>query len=395
MDTHYDEIALDGIYTDNYPIYCREDKENVKLYGYKPASVRIARWLDCHSRGFIFVPGTMQPFDDPQRRICRYTHAEALWQGTLWLVLDLDRDDDGFKLHDPTHITDAEPMAETLLYCVIESVSSLVEHRGARFHGFALCEREITRRQEYDALMFGLETKLCMMTGAGRQPAQPVYGNAKPNHYRALFESVLTNKMMDKLIEIGYEIDPRLRETQPQARDFGYNPGTRGTATGHTYATDYEHVRDEKLRQWLSDYSVPLFTGVKYEVGIHTELYYVPCPFRHAHSDNSEGPTDACITVLGEDGSWGFKCFHVHCRDRHWAGFRDAIACPVRHSLCMQDIKPQKVEHTDVARVYRGVPCPICQEAGDAIYNIEQNRGIYACGVCPPIAIQDYQKQQK
>lgn len=385
-----DEILLDGIYTDNYPVRCRKDKAKVKRYGYKSASVTIDRWLDCHSQGYLFIPGTMQSFYDPQWQCHRYTHAEALWMGTQWLVLDLDRDDDGFRLHDPAHLLDADPLAESLLYAVLESVSSLIEHRGARFHGFALCQRQITNRQEYDALMLGLQSKLTLMTGAGRQPAQPVYGNARPHCYKALFEAILTNDLIDELTEIGYQIKPELHTKKPQARDYGYRPGNRSGNTAAAFATDYTQVKDETLQAWLADYKVDIYTGAKYQIGMHAEIHYLPCPFTHAHSESIDGPTDACITVRREDGSWGFKCFHEHCVDRHWEDFRDAMTCPVRNILRTQNQKPT-VEHTLNARAYRDVRCPTCQQAGDAIYNTEQQRGIYACrSGCPPIPIQNY-----
>lgn len=332
----------------------------------------------------------MIPFYDRQWKCHRYTHAEALWQGTQWLVLDIDRDDDDFRLHDPAHLLDADPSAESLLYAVLESVSSLVGDRGARFHGFALCEEKIETREEYDALMFGLQINLRMMTGAGRQPAQPVYGNARPNHYKELFESVLTKNEMHELMESGYEFNPELRIKKPQARDYGYSPGTRSGNTTQDYSADYKQVRNEKLREWLVDHNVNIYTGAKYQISAFAEIHYLPCPFRHMHSEQTDGPTDACITVAREDDSWGFKCFHEHCRNRHWADFKEAMICPVRNILCTQDTKIKTIEHTPAARVYRGVNCPTCQKAGDAIYNIEQERGIYACSVCPPIAIQDF-----
>jgi len=389
------EHRIPGIYIPTR-ICSRPDKElaSHRLYGFQRAEISIDRWMDCHQAGCVFVHGDMKPFFDTQWKKWRYSHREALWHGTQWIVSDLDRDDDKVPhVYEPSALTIADPNAENLLYGVCESVSSLVGHRGARWHGFVLFERIIETRQEFDAIMHGLQAELRFMTGAGtRQPAQPVYGNAR-NGYADIFESVITEKQMTQLANIGYDLFPILKTKRPQARSLGHQNG-RGGRVEKQRETNYDVVTDVKLRRFLKDYGVPIFQGKKEHIGGALEIHYTPCPFGHSHSDPIDGATDAFITVRSDSGKWGFRCFHEHCRDRDWKDFKAAITCPVRGALRSLNVSYSFVEHHPEARVYRHVKCPICLGNGDALFVHETQLPAFTCeseeDVCGPIAIDEY-----
>ena len=81
----------------------------------------------------------------------------------------------------------------------------------------------------------------------------------------------------------------------------------RKTVTGDT-------VRMPDLDTWLTEHSVPVREvvttgGVKKYILDH-------CPFNPEHKNK-----DAAVFQLS-DGSYGFKCFHNSCSDKHWKDFR-------------------------------------------------------------------------
>lgn len=383
---------LAGLYTDRIILKTPADKSRVIRAGYKSAEVTIDRWLDCHCSGYVFVPGTMRPYFDPYRKAHLYTHDESLWHGTDFTVIDLDNEASNPVL-DPTDFTYAEPNAPDFLYAAVESVSSMQGKNSARWHGFVLFARTITTREEYDAILVGLSAQLEYMTGAGRQPAQPVYGNAREGHYVEIFESVLSESVMSELAETGYQRFPNWRASKPQAREKQYSRGYGGKT--RKAQADYTIVKDPKLRQFLKDYNVVIYEGARFETSRHAEIYYTPCPFAADHSTHFDGATDAFITVNASDGKWGFGCFHAHCVDAHrdWNQFRQAVTCPIRAVLKTNNIKPKSVEFEAEGRVYRGLTCPSCQTLGDAVYLISEFRSVFVCEKCAPVSFDTYQSQ--
>ena len=225
------EPEVDGLYIDRTIIKSQDTKAIAanQLWGWKRATVSIDRWIDCHQKGFVFVPGILKPFTNSYGYL-QYTHSEALWHGTRWFVIDYDNDD-GVKLPRLADIPMIDPDAEELFYAVCESSSSRVGDNAARGHGFVLLESPIIHRERFDALMFGMRDTLLFMTGAGRAPTQPCYGNAREDQAFELYENVLTDAKVDELCEIGYTKYAALcpREVKEQARDRGYTP-SRGAA---------------------------------------------------------------------------------------------------------------------------------------------------------------------
>ena len=124
--------------------------------------IPLSRWVDCHRRGFAFVAGDMQSYIDTCGRQ-QFSHREALWHGTEWAVLDLDHDD--IDTHDARSLPQLCPEADELLFAACESLSSNVDGQYARWHGFILLERPILRKEEYTALLWGLQERLSFCIG--------------------------------------------------------------------------------------------------------------------------------------------------------------------------------------------------------------------------------------
>ena len=393
-----DTLSLDvltqpiaGLFTGNpeSPIQTPADKKRVKRYGYQYACLPIDRWLDCHNAGLVFIPANMQAYLDPLEKRYKYTHTEALWHGSDYTVVDLDNERMNPVL-DPADFTFAEPHATDFLYAVVESVSSLQEGNSARWHGFVRFAKTVTTRQEYQAILLGLSAQLKYMTGADRQPAQPVYGNAREGCYTEIFESVLSESTMLALAEIGYQTLPSLRSQKIQEREKPYSHGYGGNA--RKVHADYDTVKDAKLRQFLIDYQVPIYVGARFETTKHTEIYYTPCPFASEHSTRNDGATDAFLTISTDDGKWGFGCYHEHCEKRCWKDFKAAITCPIRSALKAKRIRPSQVDFDDAGRIYRGLRCPICSSSASAVYLALEYRKVFVCEKCEPIPFEPYLK---
>lgn len=79
------------------------------------------------------------------------------------------------------------------------------------------------------------------------------------------------------------------------------------------------------LQSWLTEHNVPVRETVS--TGGGTKYVLECCPFNPAHNKK-----DAAVFELA-DGSFGFKCFHDSCSDKHWREFRlhyepDAYSVP-------------------------------------------------------------------
>jgi RecA/RadA recombinase len=68
------------------------------------------------------------------------------------------------------------------------------------------------------------------------------------------------------------------------------------------------------LQAWLTEHNVPIRETIS--MGGGTKYVLECCPFNSAHDKK-----DAAVFQLS-DGSFGFKCFHNSCSDKHWKEFR-------------------------------------------------------------------------
>lgn len=388
---------VSGLYTPVMTYTHPAQKQAAKRWGYRRVEIPLSRWVDCHRHGFAFVPGDMWSYVDRGRT--RYTHAERLWQGTEWTVLDLDHDD--IDTHDVTCLPQLCPELSDLLFAACESLSANVNGRPARWHGFVLLERPITTRQEYKALLLGLRERLWVLEGVERQPAQMVYGNGRPGAYYELFENVLSESLIQELVEVGYTLIPDLRNPRPQARDMPRTGGFTSRGITRAMLTDFASIEPPKLREFLSAFQVPMYAGKK--TSTSRKLYYLPCPFSADHTEEIAA-TDAYISV-DDEGRWGFGCFHTHCQDRlarakdldetasGWRVFSDAVRCPVRAGLRQVGLKHSGVIHAEAARVYQGIPCPRhAGHHGSALFRHEDKQRIFLCDVedCEPVGWQEF-----
>ena len=387
-----------GLWTPAKRYRHQADKSSPRFYDYRRAVLPLSRWVDCHRRGFVAVPGDFHTYRDDAGQM-QYTHDLQWWQGTEWTVLDLDHDD--INTPDGTCLPQLCPAASELLFAACESLSSNVDGRPARWHGYLLLERPITRKEEYTALLLGLKSRLWVMTGEMRAPTQPVFGNGRTNAYCELFENVLSESLIQELVEVGYTLIPDLRNPKPQARDMPRTGGFTSRRITRAMLTDFASIEPPKLREFLSAFQVPMYAGKK--TSTSRTLYYLPCPFSADHTEEIAA-TDAYISV-DDEGRWGFGCFHTHCKNRlaraerldetasGWRVFSDAVRCPVRMGLIQVGLKHSCVLHKPEARIYKGIPCPRHDaHRGSAVFRFEDKQRIFVCDAedCEPVGWQEF-----
>ena len=171
----------------------------------------------------------------------QYTHQSEGWRGTQFVFADTDvttldnHPDAPEPFTDPHQLFELYPQLPNEAFSIGHSLSSLSTakpppHVRART-GFLL-EQIITRIDDYDALLRGL-AKQYPMISTGRQPAQPVFGNAGHRRYyeegkvrvckeqrfsTKIFGNVLTRQRVLVLIEIGRQnANVPTETTVPQA----------------------------------------------------------------------------------------------------------------------------------------------------------------------------------
>ena len=104
-----------------------------------------------------------------------------------------------------------------------------------------------------------------------------------------------------------YEITPK-EILQKLAENAPKKDRPRVAYTGDVY-------KMPPLADWLTQHNVPVRETVT--AGGVTKYILQCCPFNADHKNK-----DAAVFELA-DGSYGFKCFHNSCSDKHWREFRE------------------------------------------------------------------------
>lgn len=107
----------------------------------------------------------------------------------------------------------------------------------------------------------------------------------------------------------------------------------------------YEDSNASKLwiRKWITDRSVPV-TGEEKEKDGNTYIY-VECPQNPDHKD--------AAVIIGNNGTFGFKCFHDSCSNLNWHSYRkiyepEAYADSVDSASGTNSDEGKKTSQTDI-----------------------------------------------
>ena len=316
------------------------------LWGWQYEARLPQEWIRLLNQGRVIVPGAFEKTESETKGHYRYSHRKGGWRGASLIICDgdvikgVEFDDEGNDKN-PTGIeafTDPQTLFELLpnldkeAYAIGHSVNSLSTEKPpphVRTRIAFLLETPITDEQDYTWLLQGLAL-IYPIISAGRQPAQPVYGNAanrrtindgklveldEPFTSR-IFGNVLSDARVAEII--GYA------ETEQRQIDEEAN-ANRDTEAGNNSGTyDGERIA---LTDWLNRHGVTIKgerQGPTHDNKI-TTMYHVKCPWEGEHTE-AFGVRDTAVFVDPADNRWCFNCFHAHCEHRGWEDYRAKIA---------------------------------------------------------------------
>ena len=314
------------------------------LWGWQYHPKSPSEWIKLLDQGRIIVPGIFIKTETATKGHYRYSHKEKGWCGTQMIfcdgdnIKDVEFDDEG-KDKNPTGIpyfTDPNILFERLpalkneVYAIGHSVNSLSQDKPpphVRTRIAFLLEEIITDNRRFKDFLRGLSLDYPIISGAERQPAQPVYGNAGNRHVvkgeklieldepftTQIFGNVLSAQRANQIIKKGETERKRIEEEAKAKREAG------GSATDNNSEYTGEPVN---LVNWLDEHNVSIIDTRKYE---GNTMYLVSCPWENEHTEDF-GARDTAVFVDQDNDKWCFNCFHDHCKHRGWEDYRAKVA---------------------------------------------------------------------
>ena len=290
------------------------------LYGWEFVQLSAPDWIKELEAGHTVVMGGMIPKDDG----VSYTHAEEYWVGTHFVCADADNlvgvdfDQNGNDENpeglqawtEDTGLSERYPDLKNQVYAVGQSVSSMTKAKPHRRYRLIFAfDKPIRTRAEYSAVLHTLHLKFPIICDDDRQPAQPVFGNARPETGKFhICGNIL--KLDGYLAELEPE-QPEPEQTQPLEVS---NPVPTTTPTTPT--------KSLTLDEFISENSIA--TIKPRPKGGH----FVECPYQSEHASGKNTETDAYIWE-NPDGTFAFYCSHSTCKQKGrntWQSFRDKVA---------------------------------------------------------------------
>ena len=245
-----------------------------------------------------------------------YTHAEKYWKLTYFVMCDadnikgvdfdshgVDENPDGVvPWTDKGGLSDLYPNLKDRVYAVAESVSSMADWKETPHRRYRLIFRfdePITDGEHYRHILLALADEFPIIPKVERQPAQPVFGNAREG-FSEVHICGNTLKLSD------------------------YPKNTDTLTTTATQATPNTQARTEypkkTLREWLGTWSI----AYEEDAGV-SEKYFVECPYKQHHTDGICKPKDSYVFV-NESGKFAFHCSHASCKSAGrttWKSFKE------------------------------------------------------------------------
>jgi len=124
----------------------------------------------------------------------------------------------------------------------------------------------------------------------------------RPHRYSAIRKvpAVIVPVQIEQLLAL----KPIAQETKKSIIIKGQTPSK--IATGNT--------EPEKMEEFLDYYEIDHKVARREKNGWSWQIF--PCPFNDTHNIGEVGIS------LGDDGKYGFKCFHESCQEMHWQEFK-------------------------------------------------------------------------
>lgn len=277
------------------------------LAGWEKVEQSAEAWMQELEKGRTIILADMDASDTGA-----YTHAEKYWKSTYFVMCDadnikgvdfdthgVDENPDGVEpWTGKGGLSELYPSLKDKVYAVAESVSSMADWKETPHRRYRLIFRfdePITDGEHYRHILLALADEFAIIPKVERQPAQPVFGNAREG-----FSGV-------------HICGNTLKLSDYQKNAAGTLPTTPNTRARTEYPT-------KTLREWLGMHSI----AYEEDAGV-SEKYFVECPYKQHHTEGKCNPKDAYVFV-NESGKFAFHCSHASCKSAgrtNWESFKE------------------------------------------------------------------------
>ena len=286
-----------------------------RLKGWKRKEQPIEAWMRELERGHPIVLADMKPNDDGT-----YTHAIANWVSTHFICCDADNivgvdmkadgSDENPNGVEPwieeNGLSIRFPGLRVKVFAVAESVSSMHKdppHR--RYRLIFFFDKPITDPDQYHRILLALAKEFPIIPQIERSPAQPVFGNARPDTSKVyiLKDNVLS---LDEYLQ---KTEPPPARPEPQQNIFNKKAQARVAP-----------LKTKTLEEWLREWSIAYEADTKRE-----GKFFVQCPYKHHHTDGVCKPKDAYV-FENDTGQFAYHCSHTSCKSSGratWESFKN------------------------------------------------------------------------
>ena len=323
------EKSYKGVFIpDRYIIDAKtKDEAALHLSNWQPSLLTAKSWIKRLDKGQVIQPSTFKQKEDGE-----YSHALKYWEETYFVCADGDHiknveflDDGSDKNPDGIEAWTEEgqlsikyPNLLKDVYAVGESISSMLKeplHR--RYRLIFLFDEPIRDAAHYHHILLTLAEKYPIIAPIARSPAQPVFGNGRPDSNFHICGNILSLKDYPKPVKPPQPtFEP---QTNQNKQDF-----------------------NETLPEYLTRHQIP------YKNTDDPNKFYVDCPYSERHTGGKQGPTDSFVFDNGT--AWAFYCSHAHCKNnRTWAAFKDGYG--LSNGYHKQKMTAHKPEPTEPIKV--------------------------------------------
>lgn len=312
-----------------------KDRATKTLKGWQRTEKTAAEWFAALEAGHTIILGSFSAKEDGT-----YTHKEEFWIETHWIFADADNIKGVEKLTtgkeknpegvepwtEQGGLSKQYPSLKDNAYAVGQSVSSMAEWRQPLHRRYRIAfqfDKAIRDGKQYRHVLLKLSKKYPIICAVERQPAQPVFGNAR--------EEFSKYSMCGNILKL----DDYLSDFQPEPAKSQPNL--------------FNQLPSETLEEFLRRH------GISYSPTDTLNKFYVECPYSSGHTGGKQGSTDSYVF---DDGTgWAFYCSHASCKGhRTWEAFKSGVGIETKppfskttptHILKNETLSDDDIEQSD------------------------------------------------
>ena len=306
-------LELPGLLIPHHKIHDKDSKSKAwdTLYGWQRVELTADKWLSHLERGRTIILADMMLNENG-----KYSHGKDYWHGTHFIFADADNIAGVEFLEDGTDknstgvpafterggLSKLFPTLSEHVFAVTESVNSMLKLPHHRRYRLAFCFDElIETADDYNAILAILGEDYPIIAAASRSPAQPVFGNARPNGKVHRVGNVLSTEKYLSRLEASEHI------------------AQQNSSHGSQFNVDIDLDAEGDLIEFLKRNEIRFTQNPS-----RTGMFWVKCPYTRFHTGGRCGKKDAYVFV-NENGKFAFHCSHTSCKSAGrttWAMFK-------------------------------------------------------------------------